>query len=221
MEDIHFLDIEVTKANGNFKQLFNAVFQDFFNNYERFSKNFARECYSHYQLYKLFEDYKKKYGLYYIDGRINREYCSYTYNDILKAFNINKRTAERLIQCFNRYVEITDAGVVEIKDAFFPFSKSKLFELLPLTEELILKHLELGNLKYSMTKKEIREFVKELNGKTKVNKVIEDLEEYNEDECYSFDINKLDYEFSYFENQSKDALLNIVVQLYAYRQKHK
>ena len=223
MEDITIPDIEITKANGNFKEMFNDVLRSFKRNYETSSINFAKECYAHYRLYKLFEDYKKKYGLYYIDGWINREHYSYTYNDILKAFNIKKRTAERLVQCFNKFVDKRVDVDAKIIDVFFPFSKSKLVEMLPLSEEILINQIQSGNIKPSMTAREIREIIKELSGKSKTNKVIEDLdtEEYNEDETYSFDINKLDYDFSYFENQTKDSLLNIVVQLYAYRQKHK
>lgn len=111
------------------------------------------------------------------------------------GFTINKKNL--LINCYSKYMNLTDVGV-KIKDVFKNFSESKLYELLPVENNVLMSYIEAGEINPDMTVREIRVFLKLKSAESK------NFEEDNE-----IDVQNEDY-FLVLKNEQarKDFLIN-------------
>ena len=95
---------------------------------------------------------------------------------LMNTFNYKKSTAYTMVKIGKEYVQLEMNGCLPIYKTIFAnsetdedFTLTQLEKLLPLGKEMILFYLNIGDLKYSMTVKEIKEFVssiKSLNKKS-------------------------------------------------------
>ncbi len=177
--------------------------------YDKQQNNFAELCFCMSRLHEYFENnyFKAKDNEYYNEKKL------------FMKFGFNRQAVSRYIQCFKRFCYLTssdeDAKCFIISE-LYGFSPSKLFELLVLSDEEIMKYLKSGEIKFSMTVKEIRKFIKSLNNDSEDQKA-----EINEEEIpEAYDPAKV-YDYSYFEGKSKNQLLNIVWELQNYVKKIK
>ncbi|MBQ8749878.1 MAG: hypothetical protein IJZ29_05370 [Clostridia bacterium] len=128
-----------------------------------------------------------------------------------KLFGFDHSQIYRYCECYEKFFVSNMCDVAQkMRPVFFAYSPSKLIELLSVSNEQLEKDIASGVLEASMTVKEIRQYVKRLKGETKGNAVYADNNPDVEDEeiPQAFDPTKY-YEISYFENQSKQDLINI------------
>ena len=88
---------------------------------------------------------------------------------LMDTFNYKKSTAYTMVKIGKEYVQLEINGCLPIYKTIFANSKTdedftltQLEKLLPLGKERIEVYLSTGDLKYSMTVKEIKEFVSEI-----------------------------------------------------------
>ena len=88
---------------------------------------------------------------------------------LMNTFNYKKSTAYTMVKIGKEYVQLEINGCLPIYKTIFANSKTdedfnltQLEKLLPLGKERIEVYLSTGKLKYSMTVKEIKEFVSEI-----------------------------------------------------------
>ncbi len=184
--------------------------------------NFAHICKS---IYKIWSYCKKNY----YKAKDNEYYNSYK---LLAKFGFDKKAVSRLTQCYERFVYDyeTDNKVplgvlpkVCLKFEFCDFSPSKLFELLPLSQDTAMELVQKQLITPTMTVKEIREYIKTLkDGTDKAEKVVEVANnDYNEEDIpMAFDPKK-EYDFEYFNRKTKNELVSICVSYQDYLKKLK
>lgn len=175
--------------------------------------NFFKLCYLLSELKDLFYSKKSYYhGFDTADKRYTFDrYC-------LEVIGLTDKTVYRCIDCYKKFMfkeSLAGESIIKIKNKFINFSKTKLFELLAVSNEQLDKDITNGVLHSDMSKLEIREYVKSLKGKKKDNKVLEDnTEEENFDNLEnSFDIRN-EYTFEYFRERSKNQLIDIAFKCY-------
>lgn len=147
----------------------------------------------------------------------NNEY----YNSIklLEKFGFDKNAVFRFKSCYEKFVVVVGSNSnfslnARLDDLYKDFSPSKLYELLPLSQETIINCIENKLITPDMTKIQIRDYVKTLKeGSDKAEKVVEKDVEINEEEIPMAYNPKIEYEYSYFENKTKNQLLNIIWEL--------
>ena len=88
---------------------------------------------------------------------------------LMNTFNYKKSTAYTMVKIGKEYVQLEINGCLPIYKTIFAnsetdedFTLTQLEKLLPLGKERIEVYLSTGDLKYSMTVKEIKEFVSEI-----------------------------------------------------------
>ena len=88
---------------------------------------------------------------------------------LMNTFNYKKSTAYTMVKIGKEYVQLEMNGCLPIYKTIFAnpetdedFTLTQLEKLLPLGKELIKFYLSIGDLKYSMTVKEIKDFVSEI-----------------------------------------------------------
>ena len=149
----------------------------------------------------------------YWKAKDNEYYNSYK---LLAKFGFDKKAVSRYKQCYEKFVADNTISKV-VKD----FTPSKLFELLPLSQDTILELVDKRLITPTMTVKQIRDYIKSLkDGSDKAEKVIEDTTINEDDIPMAYDP-KQKYEYSYFETKTKTQLLNIVWELQKAYQKLK
>lgn len=98
---------------------------------------------------------------------------------LLEKFGFNRKSVERLVACYNKFVTSSsecDNVVANIKTEFFHFSPSKLYTLLSVSNTQLYNDIDKGVLKPTMTAKEIKEYVKSLkDNNEEKKKVLEDI----------------------------------------------
>ena len=194
------------------------------NVFKKENQNFAELCFYVYQVRALF------YGNKYCHDKKGQVLM---FNSIMQQFGLKDTEISRLCSCYDKFIETTlseDRITIKsykIKDIFFPFSKSKLFELLPVENSQLETDIKNKVLRDDMSVASIREYVKNYKALQKANKKITDekedeaQEEINEDEIpMAYDPKKY-YEFDYFEEKSKAQLLNMIWDLQKEYQKLK
>ncbi len=163
-------------------------------------------------------------------------YCKNTYwkvkdkNDVLynsymllEKFGFDRTAVCRLKNCYERFCNDRDINI-QLKDIFKDFSPSKLYELLPLKEELIYECVNKNIISAKMSKKEIRQIVKDLVNGVPVDKIsnaVVEIEEINENEIPMAYDPKQKYDFEYFKSKSKNQLVNMIWELQKEYQKSK
>lgn len=194
------------------------------NVFKKENQNFAELCFYVYQVRALF--YGNKYCH-------NKKGQVLMFNSIMQQFGLNDTEISRLCSCYDKFIETTlseDRITItsyKIKEIFFPFSKSKLFELLPVENSQLETDIKNKVLRDDMSVASIREYVKNYKALQKANKKITDekedeaQEEINEDEIpMAYDPKKY-YDFKYFEEKNKAQLLNMIWDLQKEYQKLK
>ena len=178
------------------------------------NKNFAELCFVTYRIKKLFDDYRIS-GCWVYD----RKKVLYTFDSIMQGFGFDNTQTSRLLTCYDKFCCLScsdlDKASCIILVEFDNFSKSKLFELLSVPNQQILKDLQHNVIRTDMTIKQLREYVKNYKALQKQNSKLdneskeEQTEEIEEDipEAYN---PKQHYDFEYFEQKNKAQLLNIV-----------
>lgn len=135
-------------------------------------ENFIELCYYFKLLKEHFDNIETHVRLY--CGYKNKNGRWY-YERIIQDFGLEERTVNKMIQIVNRFAEQKVAGDPKIRSVFLGYSKSKLFELLALSDTQIERGMQEQKLHPNMTKLQIREYVKAIKGGANTeNKVLED-----------------------------------------------
>ena len=193
------------------------------NLFKKENQNFAELCFYVYQVRALLNGYKYCY---------NKKGTLLRFDNILKQFGINETEVSRLCSCYDKFMETTlseDRMTItsyKIKDIFFPFSKSKLFELLSVENSQLETDIKNKVLRDDMSVTSIREYVKNYKALQKANKKITDEKEEAQEEIIEDEIPmaydpKKYYDFKYFEEKNKAQLLNMIWDLQKEYQKLK
>ena len=183
---------EIHKSNMiDFCRMINAL-KNIFVGYD--SEQYL-SCADHLSIFRVKDKYNNSYNYY--------EFCE-------KVLHLDKGYVCKLNRITIKFLSYN--GVAG--DTLKCFSISKLAELLPLPINEIVRLISAGHLSPSMTKKQIRELVKSINGKAS-----ED-EESEEDIPFAFDPKQV-YEFQYFDGLSKNQLVNIAMSYQNYIHKAK
>lgn len=172
-------------------------------------KNFCIFCYNLNELRNLFNSDESYYNGF--ETKDNRYPFERYVNDF---FGLDLRYVEKCIKvykkfmCFNIVGDVADLNVRYV-EWFQDFNKSKLFELLSVSNEQLKLDIQTKRLSSDMTVKQIREYVKALKGGEKEeNKVLEEqTEDFEERE--PFDVKKT-YSVEYYEKYSKTELITII-----------
>lgn len=173
--------------------------------YDDHTQNFARLCWTIYKIKNYCAD---------LSFKVNKNRAFYGYFDsqtLLGAFGFDRNAVSRYANSFFKFCEGNTFDNVCVKTDFKLFSPSKLFELLPLSSTMVFYAIDKKLIRPEMTVKEIRAYVKSFNSQ-EPEKVVEEIPK-NSDEIPMVYNPKQEYEFSYFENKTKNQLLNIVWQL--------
>jgi len=164
-------------------------------------------------VYKIWDYCKGNYW----KAKDNEYYNSYK---LLEKFGFDKKAVSRYKQCYEKYIDGKNDNNYCLWSLVNNYSPSKLFELLVLSNEDIIELIEKDLLYPTMTVKQIRELIKsfkngfeEPNNETTIN--------INEEDIPLAYDPKQEYEYSYFENKTKNQLLNIVWELQKAYQKLK
>ncbi len=186
--------------------------------YKKDQNSFAELCYYVYKVKELFNNYEKTFY-----NRVvrSRDGSCYSFETIMYNFGIDSTQSSRLISCYEKFVECIE-DKPRIKESFFGFSKSKLFELITVSTEQLEVDISNKVLRSEMSVATIREYVKNYKAQQKQNeKLLEQPEEKQESYDEPFDESKIEmaydpskhYDFEYFEKKTKSQLLNIVMDL--------
>lgn len=184
-------------------------------------QNFCFICYYLYELKKRFDSYELSYYKKNFDSSKKNVF----YEIVCSSFGLGEKQVTRFIQIYKRFMfleqnEKKDDVVPKFKGAFESYSKSKLLELLVLSDSQIEHALKSKYVTPNSTVKEIRKYIKKIAGETleleAANETI-----INEEEIpAAYDPSKI-YEFSYFEKLTKNQLLNVVLELQKFAHKTK
>ena len=137
-------------------------------------ENFIELCYYFKLLKEHFDNIETRRRCMWYNGYDNKNGRWY-YERIIQDFGLEERTVNKMIQIVNRFAEQKVAGDPKIRSVFLGYSKSKLFELLVLSDTQIERAMQEGKLRPNMTKLQIREYVKAIKGGANTeNKVLED-----------------------------------------------
>ena len=105
----------------------------------------------------------------------------YDRKTLFKQLGFSNKQVRRYINCYQKYMTLDDVGS-KLKDVFKRFSESQLIELLPIENETLLNYINAGDIKASMTIKEIRAFLKSKSEESlETENVKEDVEIANND----------------------------------------
>ena len=186
--------------------------------FDRDNRNFADLCSYTYRLKKLFDDYKNAGRWVYSVNDV-----LYSFDSIMQGFGFDNSQTSRLIACFEKFCCFSDSNIekasCKIICEFANFSRSKLFELLTIPTEQLLKDLQDKVLRPDFTIKQLRQYVKNYNALQKQQQKIsiepKEPEEQSpsDDEIPEAYNPKQHYDFDYFESKNKAQLLNIVWEL--------
>lgn len=153
----------------------------------------------------------------YWKAKDNEYYNSYK---LLAKFGFDKKAVSRYKQCYEKFIVDNDV-TLSLIIPFQNFTPSKLFELLPLSQDTAMELVTNQLITPTMTVKQIREYIKTLkDGMNKAEKVIENITINEEEIPMAYDP-KQEYDYSYFETKTKNQLLNIVWELQKAYQKLK
>ena len=200
-----FDDEEITGLINNLVKSFNAV-----------QNSFASTCEGVYKIWNYFNHTYKNAK----DG------CYYNSYALLEKFGFDKKAVSRYKNCYLRFCVNSGAGV-RLSSLYSDFSPSKLFELLPLTDDVIIDGIKKKVLSPQKTVKELRQIVKFLVNGEDIDKLVdktfdsEEKEEIDESEIpLAYDPVK-EYDFDYFKSKTKNQLLNMIWELQSVYQKLK
>lgn len=215
---IRKIDFDTEYHNGNYsegvKEL--AEYLRLLNEcFDQQQENFAIIVHYVYKVKELFDNHKKIcFGAVY-----SKNSCYYNFDSIMLSFGFDKTQVSRILQVHSKFLDVVDEQPF-LKPIFAEFSKSKLFELIPVDNHQLTIDIRKSLLRPNMSVKQIREYVKNYKSLEIQNKKLsEEPKEQEEaekpiEEYIPLAYNpKQHYDFSYFEKQSKAQLLNIVWEL--------
>ena len=172
--------------------------------------NFANICFYIYKVKQLFSDYTKSWY-----GGFETKKARYTFDSIMRGFGIDETQVSRILKVYEKFIVFID-DEPRIKESFYGFSKSKLFELLIVDDGQLELDIKNKIVRSDMPVRLIREYVKNYQAiqkqKAKLNEPQkeEEKEEFNEEDIPAVYNPKQHYEFSYFEDKTKAQLLNMI-----------
>lgn len=159
--------------------------------------NFCEMCYLLFELQNAFKRTLLK---------VNGTYLEF-YGYVERAFGISKSTASKYISVYNKFCCFA-GETVRLSSAYEGFTISKLCELLKVSDKQLLEDLKSSKLVYTMTKKQIREYVKALKSEDNANKVLEE----NTAVDVKYD-KKIRYTAESFKDFSKQNLIDFILQM--------
>lgn len=137
-------------------------------------ENFIELCYYFKLLKEHFDNIETRRRCMWYNGYDNKNGRWY-YERIIQDFGLEENTVNRMIQIVNRFTEQKSDVGLKIRSVFLGYSKSKLFELLALSDTQIERGMQEEKLRPEMTVKAIREYAKTVKGGANTeNKVLED-----------------------------------------------
>lgn len=136
-------------------------------------QDFATLCYMVYKIDCWFEDNEDIV----LKSKANDYYDKKT---LFKQLGFTNKQVRRYINCYQKYMTLDDVGS-KLKDVFKRFSESQLIELLPLENETLLNYINAGDIKPSMTVKEIRTFLKSKADNSNISDENKEIDIQNED----------------------------------------
>lgn len=184
--------------------------------FEKDNNNFAEICFLVFQIHNLF--IKNNYGVY----LKKNQNMSYSFDTIMIGFGISKSESSRLISIFKKFCCLSDSDLDSAKcsiiEEFKGFSKTKLFELLQVDNEQLIKDLRNKILRFDFTIKQIRDYVKNLQTLKKQQAKLNENDKEEKEEIIEENIPmaynpQQHYDFDYFQEKNKAQLLNIVWEL--------
>ena len=194
---------ELDFDNAEFNKLLKNM-QKYFKDQE---KNFCKICFCVYQISTFFDTH-------YIGAeKKTNEY--YDKNKLFEKFGFDKTSVSRLTNCYLKFMTGVDEKDINLKSWFSGFSPSKLYELLKVSDLTLEDAIDKKYITPDMTVKQIREYVKSLaDGKDKAEKVLEKIQEEFIEEDIPMAYNpKQHYDWDYFQDKTKNQLLNMIWEL--------
>ena len=140
--------------------------------------------------------------------KTKRTGANYNKLEFFALFGFTQQEVSKYCNCYLKYVCNSPAGGLNLQPVFLGYTPSKLFELLSVSNDQLMRDMESGALKASMTKMQIREYVKALKGGTS-SKVLEENDDYASEDDIPLAFNpETRYDLEYFENLCRAELIN-------------
>ena len=203
--------------NGDSLPLLKSLINKLDKCFEKDNNNFAEVCFIVYRIKLLFDKYNEVHF-----WGSSRKLNSYSFDTIMTGFGISKSESSRLLSIFKKFCCLSNSDLdiakcVIIED-FKGFSKTKLFELLQVDNEQLIKDLQNKVLRFDFTIKQIRDYVKNLQNLEKQQAKLSGNDKEEKEEIIEEDIPmaynpQQHYDFEYFQDKNKAQLLNIVWEL--------
>ena len=203
--------------NGDSLPLLKSLINKLDKCFEKDNNNFAEVCFIVYRIKLLFDKYKEVHF-----WGSSRKLNSYSFDTIMTGFGISKSESSRLLSIFKKFCCLSnsdlDIAKCVIIEEFKGFSKTKLFELLQVDNEQLIKDLQNKVLRFDFTIKQIRDYVKNLQTLEKQQARLNGNDKEEKEEIIEEDIPmaynpQQHYDFDYFQEKNKAQLLNIVWEL--------
>ena len=167
--------------------------------YDKSIESFCLLCKAVYEINEKFKNmpvYKTK-----------RTGANYNKLEFFALFGFDHSLVSKYCNCYLKFVEMC-AGAPKLQPVFLGYTPSKLFELLSVSNDQLMRDMESGALKSSMTKMQIREYVKALKGGA-TSKVLEENDDYESEDDIPLAFNpETRYDLEYFENLCRAELIN-------------
>lgn len=172
-------------------------------------ENFIELCYYFKKLKEHFESFDKRQKFMYYNAYENKNGRWY-YEKIIKEFGLSISTINKMIQVVNRFTEPERDVALKIRSVFSGYNKTKLFELLRLSDAQIQKAMEAEKITKDSSVLEIRQYIKSVKNGENTEKDLDEDYDLN-DIPLAFNPNT-HYEFNYFDSKTKNQLVNICVE---------
>ena len=176
--------------------------------FEKSQSNFAKICEGVYKIWSYFKNQ-------YFNAKNNEYYNSYA---LLAKFGFDKKAVSRYKSCYERFIVPVGNNNVRVTTMFDDFSPSKLFELLPLKDNVLIDCVNKKILRPEMTVKKIRKAVKLIVNGEDPEQLSDATIQTHEPEIDESEIPPAydptqKYEFEYFQSKTKNQLLNMIWEL--------
>lgn len=201
MQEFNLPDIEIEdKRLNDYVSILRKAF-------ENKQNGFAMLCFG---IYKCCEWFDTNNNLMSKDKKL------YTKYEFLEKFGFSQNSVTRICQCFTRFCtvaseETSDVGC-KLRKAFSCYSSSKLFELLPLTDEEIIHGMAGGFIRSDKTVQELRAFVRSVKSPSNLVGKVMSKDEPNEPQEI-FDVSTVDickyYDVEFFQKMDKSTLVTL------------
>ena len=217
MEDLKkFNEIFEDIKDTQHASVINELIQKINNLIQNEQENFISLCYWFRQLKRHFKTYHSstyKYGAY--ENKNGRWY----YERIIIDFGLSEKTVNKMISIANRFLEEKLDVEPKLRSAFLGYNRSKLFELLVLSDTQIDVAINTKRITPNMSVKQIREYVKSIKGGVnKDNVVLEEddlqqsLDEQEAELPSAFDPQH-EYDFEFYKSKTKGDLIGYCIDL--------